>query len=89
MNCSSSRPTDTKCRVEHIEENAQSYFGNGEIQASEEVRSYLEVNFCSQEIVHLGFDMICIPCTSSSECKSKKFVIFMYGMHSSIFFSSK
>ncbi|KAG6384227.1 hypothetical protein SASPL_155964 [Salvia splendens] len=29
--------------VEHIEENAQLYFGDGEIGASDEVRSYLEV----------------------------------------------
>ncbi|KAH6775945.1 malonyl-CoA decarboxylase family protein [Perilla frutescens var. hirtella] len=28
--------------VEHIEENAQSYFSNGQIRASDEVRSYLE-----------------------------------------------
>ncbi|KAG6420499.1 hypothetical protein SASPL_117030 [Salvia splendens] len=30
--------------VDHIEENAQSYFGDGEIGASDEVRSYLKVN---------------------------------------------
>ncbi|XP_057795055.1 uncharacterized protein LOC131011287 isoform X2 [Salvia miltiorrhiza] len=30
--------------VEHIEENAQSYFGVGEIRASDEVRSYLEAH---------------------------------------------
>ncbi|KAK6133279.1 hypothetical protein DH2020_032942 [Rehmannia glutinosa] len=34
---------NTNCRVEHIEENAQSYFSKGQIQASEEVKTYLEL----------------------------------------------
>ncbi|GFQ02873.1 malonyl-coa decarboxylase mitochondrial [Phtheirospermum japonicum] len=36
-------------KVEHIEENAQSYFSKGRIQASEEVRTYVETQAHQQE----------------------------------------